>query len=301
MAYFDNFPNINYPIVVDGKPVRINSKNIALRTKFLDYVKSGQTSYRDYTIKDGERPETLANRLYGRPDLHWVILLFNDILNPLFDWPLSSGDLGRMIRNKYKGKAIFINSKVAKFGNQFGISKPANEELWYEIGQKVYQTRGSAVAQGTVKDWDPNLYKIVLDSDTISGSFSVTPNITVIGNDVFDLTHDRTDGVSIYASVGKVVEDNIYAVHHFVDTNTGRIIDHHAKILTSDSGVVDSSILDRYAVYGNEVIPLAGRNIVSVSNYQYETEKNDTLRNIKILRPGLIDTVIKDMRSLLSA
>ena len=300
MAYFGNFPNPAYPIVIDGKTVRINAKNITVRAKFLDYVKTSQVSYRDYTIKDGDRPDTLSYRLYGRSDLHWVILIFNEILNPFFDWPLTSGDLNRMIKNNYKGKAIFINSKVAKFGNRFGILEAANEQLWYEVGQRVTQTRGSSIVHGTVKSWDPNLYKIVLDSDTITGSFSITPNITNFNSEILDLTHNRTDGLSIYASVGKVVEDNIYSVHHFVDTNTGDIVDHHALISTSDGSIVNSSIMDRYAVYGNEVIPLANRNIVSVSNYQYETEKNDSLRNIKIVRPEIIDSVIKDMRSLLS-
>jgi hypothetical protein len=90
VAYFGNFPNLAYPIVIDGKTVRINAKNITVRAKFLDYVKTSQVSYRDYTIKDGDRPDTLSYRLYGRSDLHWVILIFNEILNPFFDWPLTS-------------------------------------------------------------------------------------------------------------------------------------------------------------------------------------------------------------------
>ena len=111
MAYFSNMTVFNYPFVVNGRTEYISSRNIMVRAKFLDYFKNTQAAYLDYTVRDGERPETLAHRVYGSSDLHWVILLFNEILDPLFTFPLSTNDLAAAVDKKYSGVTLFVDLK----------------------------------------------------------------------------------------------------------------------------------------------------------------------------------------------
>ena len=42
--------------------------------------------FKKYTIKDGERPETLAEKIYGNQFYDWVILLTNNMVNAQYDW-----------------------------------------------------------------------------------------------------------------------------------------------------------------------------------------------------------------------
>jgi hypothetical protein len=292
MPYFSNMPTLDYPLKINGKTVLINARNILVRAKIIDRIKSTQAAYLNYTIRDGERPETLAARVYGQPDLHWVVLLFNEILDPLFEWPLSSNDLESAVNTKYTGKTLFIDLKRVNF-ERGGIVSRAKEELWFEVGGTV--TQGNA--EGKVLAWDPNLYKIVIEQ-TSGTNFSTTPSVTNPQSEYMDLIHRRSDGVVLYAPIGRVVDDNRYAVHHFEDSETGEVVDHHSILTTANGELVDSSVMEFYAVYSNELIRLPNRDVVAVSNYQHEIASNDSKRNIKMMRPELIDLVIKDMRKI---
>jgi hypothetical protein len=288
MAYFANMPVVSYPLTVNGKVKFIDSRNIMVRAKFLDYIKSTQSAYMDYTIRDGERPETLARRIYGQSDMHWIVLLFNEILDPLFHWPLSTYDLEAAVNTKYTGKALFIDLNSVQYKKD-GVMTRAKEELWYEIGSTVSQVVGGRTVTATVIGWDPDLYKIIIDDPT--GSFTVDRT-------ALNLVHTRSDGVILYAGVGKVVDDNRYAVHHFIDVDTGKRVDHHALFRTGTDQVLESNLIIRYAVYGNETETILGKTYASVTNYQHEIEENESRRKIKLMRPELIDVVIKDMRKV---
>lgn len=313
MAYFDNMPTINYPLVVNGKTKFINARNITVRAKFLGYVKNTQTAYLTYTIQDGERPETLAHRAYGRADLHWVILLFNEILDPMFEWPLSTHDLDATVEDKYPGKAVFIDLNRAAYSKN-GIIRKNDQEIWYEIGSRVTQSQGAYVASGTVIGWDPNLYKVIIRQDDNSPNFKTTANITDPSKTIKDLgaclIHNRSDGVQIVAPIGRVVDINKYSVHHFVYTDTNETVDHHGKLeyrIVDESDpnktqLILSSALERYAIYGKDSFSLsvggATREIALVTNYQHEIEQNEAKRHIKVMRSELINVVVKDLRSI---
>jgi Base plate wedge protein 53 len=300
MPYFSNMPVFDYPLVVNGKTKYINARNIMVRAKFLDYIKDTQAAYLNYTIRDGERPETLAYRIYGDATLHWVVLLFNEILDPLFEWPLSSYDLESSVNAKYQGKALFVDLRSVQYKKN-GRMDIAKEELWYEVGSKITQvdSTGKVISSGTILSWDPDLYKIVVQQDeTPIAGFGVTTGMGNDTNPYLDYVHTRSDGISLYARIGKVVQINREAVHHFIDQTLGGIADHHAKIMNNDGSVLDSCIIERYAKYGQERILLSNRTIFSVSNYQHEIEQNEKKRIIKVMRPELIDVVVKDMRKV---
>lgn len=292
MSYFSNMPVINYPIKVNGKPKVVNARNILVRAKFLDYVKDTQSAYLTYTIRDGERPDTLSNRVYGRPDLHWVILLFNEIINPMFEWPLSSHDLQKASEDKYRGRTLFIDSKRTYYGSSVAPAVQANEELWYEPGQTV--TKDGVV--GVVKSWDPDLYKVVIEETVTGGTFTPTENVDSVTNETRDLVHARSDGIYIYAPLGRYVSDNLYAVHHFENLDDGMMVDHHSLLTSSSGELIQTSILDRYTVTGTDVFSLADMTVKAVTNYEYAVRKNEELRTIKMLRPEMMDIVVKDMR-----
>lgn len=58
-------------------------------------IKNNVFLYDYYDIQDGETPEIIADKLYDNPMLHWVILLCNDIIDPVYDWILPQDGLLR--------------------------------------------------------------------------------------------------------------------------------------------------------------------------------------------------------------
>ena len=97
--YFANFPVIVYDSVGNGefKVVTNLLKRVALRSK----VKSNTLLFDTYDVKEGETPESIADKLYDDPELHWVILLTNDITDRYHQWPMSSSQFLAFINDKY--------------------------------------------------------------------------------------------------------------------------------------------------------------------------------------------------------
>ena len=108
MSYFSNFPITS--IVRDANELTVvQARNILVRAKFSNYIKNNDSLFDDYLISDGEKPETLAYQVYGRSDLHWIILLFNEMINPYYDWPLSQKELDSQLDYKYPGIAVYVS------------------------------------------------------------------------------------------------------------------------------------------------------------------------------------------------
>ena len=97
--YFRNFPTIIYDSVGDGefKDVTNLLRRVGVRAK----VKTNTLLYDTYDVKEGETPEMIANKLYGDPELHWVILLINDITDRYQQWPMTTPQFQAYVQDKY--------------------------------------------------------------------------------------------------------------------------------------------------------------------------------------------------------
>ncbi len=115
MAYFRYFPKVAYDVRgVD------NDKQYDLITNLLSRVLVkchgwsdedgsahealvGICHYQKYLIRDGDRPDTLADQFYDDSELHWLIMYANglSISNPWYDWPMMQGTLSKFVTKKY--------------------------------------------------------------------------------------------------------------------------------------------------------------------------------------------------------
>jgi len=97
--YFSNFPKGLYDIKGDGnkKPVTDLMKRVKVRSKVL----SEASLYDVYDVPNGENPEDTAYKHFGDPEMHWVILLTNNITDRYYGWPLTDQDFEKYITDKY--------------------------------------------------------------------------------------------------------------------------------------------------------------------------------------------------------
>jgi hypothetical protein len=75
--------------------------DILKRVKQRSAIKSGQFIFDNYDVRDGEKPEDIAYKWFGDAQLHWVILMTNNVLDRYYDWPMNSVQLQEFLEDKY--------------------------------------------------------------------------------------------------------------------------------------------------------------------------------------------------------
>ena len=106
--YFKEFPEFLYDFrygAYETKTsiVRDITRNVRFRKEVLDNI----AVYDEYDIVDGETPEIIAEKIYGNPEYHWIIMLANQRYDYLTDFPLPELELVEA------GKAVFNPSFTA--------------------------------------------------------------------------------------------------------------------------------------------------------------------------------------------
>jgi hypothetical protein len=99
MSYFSKFPKITYDM--KGDSVRKLLPDILRRVKLRTTFKSGGILFDKYDVKEGERPEDVAFKWFGDPELHWIILMTNNVTDRYYDWPMNQVQFAEYLTDKY--------------------------------------------------------------------------------------------------------------------------------------------------------------------------------------------------------
>ena len=106
--YFKQFPT-----TIKDKITLINLlKRVRIKSKVFDEA----ASYYPYVIQLNERIEHVAYNYYGDPNLTWLVLLSNDIVDPYFEWYLNPEEFNNFIEKKY-GSIAASQSIVKHYKN----------------------------------------------------------------------------------------------------------------------------------------------------------------------------------------
>ena len=104
MGYFRELPNILYQSPLSHKTSTLDYiaiKNIFRRSKLFDYLKDNVSVFNKYYINDGERPDTIAEELYGDSSLDYIVVLMAGITNIHDEWPIQDFQIYDIALAKY--------------------------------------------------------------------------------------------------------------------------------------------------------------------------------------------------------
>lgn len=181
--YFQRFPRTYYTLD-DLNSVQLVT-NIMVRVIFSDEIKNNLSVYDEYDIRDGETPEILADIFYDNPELHWIILHTNEILDPRFEWPLSQHNFNSYIQSKYtnvNGVHHYEDSSGNYVnGNVFLMS--SSEYGNVNVGSVItnFTSPGNAVV--VAKQSTSNIQILVSDGGFVAGDvFKLASNTAISAN-----------------------------------------------------------------------------------------------------------------------
>ena len=112
MSYFNKFPLMSYDI--KGDKVRKLMPDILRRVKLRALIKSGGMLFDKYDVKEGEKPEDVAFKWFGDPELHWVILMTNNVTDRYYDWPMNQAQFAEYLDDKYSNPDAIHHYEVTK-------------------------------------------------------------------------------------------------------------------------------------------------------------------------------------------
>ena len=281
MPYFTYFPSISYTNDPTDFTKVITVKDITVRAKINEYFKNSALTSLPYEIQDGERPETLSHRIYDRTDLHWTILMFNEIHDPIFEWPLSSAELESKLQAKYKGYALYYPDS-ARIPNIFQLQDTTVLKGATTISQIL--TDGTTITANII-NWDPTYNCIVIGGEQAL-LFDSTIN-SPLSTDDFARIYIDGDTSKLFA-FSKIVPHE-YGVNHFEDSD-GNVLDPRNGPPSEPSNT--SSVLNRY-VSGIEFV-----ETLAINNRTQEFKDNDKKRSIRVIKPDFMSSIVTQFRSL---
>jgi hypothetical protein len=161
--YFNYFPQTLYSLS-DEKNSADLVTNIIARFGFEKELKENSNIYYPYDIQDGDTPEIIANKYYGSPEKHWIVLMFNDIIDPQYDWPLDQRTIITYIGDKYSANG------AANTTPQTGLA-------WSKSNVKSYYKVVTRVTNNSTKDSIKE--KIEIDSGTYANVIQSSTNFTL--------------------------------------------------------------------------------------------------------------------------
>ena len=166
--YFNYFPTTFYSNA-NNTTALDTVTNIIARFSFENEIKNNSTIFYPYEIQDGDTPEIVASKYYGSPERHWVVLMFNDIIDPQYDWPLDQRTLITYINSKYSANG------AANTTPQSGIVWAQNDNNVHSY-YKVITRVGSGVNKNTI------IEKIQVDANTYANVIVSTTTYTLDNN-----------------------------------------------------------------------------------------------------------------------
>jgi hypothetical protein len=155
MKYFENFPRLIYTFDknVENQQFVVD---ILARSAFLREVANNTNIAYEYQIQDSDTPEVIAHKIYGDPYRNWIILLYNQIVNPFYDWPMKNDVLDSFVVNKYnmtidqsKSTIHHYEKEIREVASYNGTTLEENVKT-YTISQYDYNQNTSSLVENTL-------------------------------------------------------------------------------------------------------------------------------------------------------
>ena len=102
--YFSKFPHFLYDFLHKDDDENTKTSlvlDVTRNVRFKKDLLSNVTQYDEYDIVDGETPEIIAEKFYGTPHYHWIIMLANDLYDYRNDFPIPETVLQKYIKTYY--------------------------------------------------------------------------------------------------------------------------------------------------------------------------------------------------------
>lgn len=264
MSFFRNFPLKTYNFGDDERATIF--QDLSVYIDIIDQVSDNLAMYEVINIHDGERADTLSQKLYDTPEYYWMFYLLNENIR-IQGWPLRYQDMLSTAKERYPNRVLTTEYEpVAGGSKQTYFTETVAEE--FTVGKVV--TGISSLATGTIIERNLDLGQFVIKPISGTLGIAIAPGSNLIENIAVD--YGTTGQNSLKIIKASVQYD---AVHHYEDTKGNWVDIDPFDQTTSTSGKVAVTHLERFSA------------------------ENDALKQIKCFTPEVANQVNNEFQKLL--
>lgn len=180
--YFNFFPKTYYYSDNNSDKTSI-ALNLLTRFGFEKVIKDNIEAFYEYDIQDSDTPEIIAYKYYKSVERHWIVLLFNDILDPQFDWPMDSKTL-----------LDYVDKKYVSQGGANWARNIANVQAYYKISTRTSDYDGTQLIEKfQITESEYANTGISSMSYRLEDGSTVTEKITTETSTYFDYENDLNE------------------------------------------------------------------------------------------------------------
>ena len=283
-TYFSLFPYVSY----NGT----NCVDITRRITVRRTITADPKAYQPYEVPAGQRPDQVADGYYLSPDRSWLVYMSTGAIDPYYDWYLGEDDFNAHVVSKY-GSMVEAVERI----HHWAIA-------WYDSEITLSPAQWVGVDDGLKQFYEPNFGQgtQILSYSLRADDVSATTNMVVTvglgdANSAF-VEGERVqvfNGVSLEGSaeIGWANATHLKLVHVLTGANVGYTVvgvtsGQSANVITRD--------------YTANVIPVEQRVFWEpVTCLAFERDKNEQLKNVRLIDRTYADAIETEARRLLGA
>ena len=308
--YFEAFPITQYTLAGYTEDVVDIFRKVAISQNTTDDI------FIEELVQDSDSLESLAEKYYGDPKLSWVILVTNNIIDPVNEFVRSSEQLDSLINEKYAGSAFYFEENV---------DLQQGDVLISTVSGITANLAPSGITQGTINTANfcfvneyNNEFRYARVTN-ITGTFSSTTKVIAFRK-INDVMQTITFNKELSSGAGEQsacvlpiqkIDSYVSTPVYFFDSNKNEIVSAYRRFnddtsfiqlnatgaftSSTDDNAFRSSLLFRLLMTNNTV------NDISVLTKAEQIRiNNEKYRKIKILSKNFIKPFIKTFNNLIS-
>ena len=263
MKYFSRLPIVSY--------ANSFARNIMTRVNLGPDISKFAQAFYPYSVKEYDRPDVLVFNYYDDPDDTWLIFHTNEVIDPYFVWRLKDGDFDSFILQKY-GDISNANLSIVHYKNNWADDDQLISTAAYDAktdAEKFYWT-GVPGPNGGLSGYERKKEDVVFSTNKIL-EFTVTSSNGTFTADEYGSANGSTRGTVSFSN------SSVISVRHIVGS--------FDTVPFTFTGALSGATAEVSAVTTvKQVIPEDLESYFSpVTSYEYEVDKNDSLKEIRLL------------------
>lgn len=138
MQYFDTLPKIVHTNSAGQSKVMTN---LLARASMIPAILKDPLIYYSYSIQESDTPEIIAHKYYGDSYRYWIVLFANELLDPQWDWPMTSRVFEKYLTDKYPNINVYAEVEYyEKIITQYDVNTQITTVNKVRIDEDTYNS-----------------------------------------------------------------------------------------------------------------------------------------------------------------